>query len=327
MKKLLILLLVYSPATQAQISTAKIKTSLNSFIENNAVQWAAYSNDTSSFAGSGVMEQLFNQYKAGKIKGVIPVDNGSADEDHFQNRSEKDLEKLLFGSADTMYNSEKTGIKTTTPARFSDLLKDPVYELSRIFYVRDGALRSYISRVSAKTPVTTGSGLYIGLLKTVSFGVNKKYNAAPAANDKQVRLGEIDKTFYSDSIGWNEQLKEVYGRNLIETLWPSVVSGKASLYTNPGNQKITASQLRTGNYPGADKIHVPVYDSLGNLSPGAKVMTAEISASSFDKILIREDIYYDETKDIFIGKINEILLFRQAFGTDEVSKPAFRLVF
>ena len=326
MKKLLHLLLLYSSVSTAQNGSVIAKTALNRFVENSSVQWAAYSNDTSSFAGTGITELLFKQYAGGKIRGIIPVENGHADEDHFINRSENELLQFLFPT-DTVYDGDQKTVKKATPLQLTELMKNPVYDLYTIFYVQNGIPRSYISRVSPKAGITTTSGLYLGLLEAVSFGVSKNYHAVQGAKDKMLYLGEIDKTFYPDSLTKHERLKETFGRNLIETIWPYVLSGKINLFSVPDNQKITTVQLATGDYPGAEKIHVPVFDSLGNPEKGSGYSYTQISPSSFDKVVVTEKIYYDETKDIFTGKIKDMVLFKPDYEHDRVSTATFRLVF
>ena len=325
MKKLLLPLLLYSSVSPAQNGSVIAKTALNRFIENSSVQWAAYSNDTSSFAGTGITELLFKQYAAGKIKGIIPVENGHSDEDHFINRSENELLQFLF-PPDIVYNGDKRTVKKAAASQLTELMKSPVYDLYTIFYVQDGIPHSYISRVSPKAGITTASGLYLGLLEAVSFSVNKNYKAVQGLKDKMLYLGEIDKTFYPDSLTKHERLKETFGRNLIETLWLYVRLGKINLFSVPDNQKITAVQLAKGDYPGAEKIQVPVYDSLGT-PKGLEYSYAEIDAGSFDKVVLTEKIYYDETKDIFLSKIKEMVLFKPDYEHDRVSTATFRLQF
>lgn len=287
--------------------------------------WAAYANDTASFTGTGFTEKLFVAYERGKIRGIIPLENGTAGEDRLLYRNAKELEHLLAPGADTLYTGEAMEIQTKT-AKLSERFANAVFELYRILYIRNGILRSYITRISPKTTLVTSNGIALGLLESVSFAVNKKYRAKLRSAGKMNYLGKITSTFVADSIPAQQRLKETFGRNIIETLWPHVISGKISVYAGTGKEKITPAQLSAGNYPGAELIQVPVYDSTGDLI-GNRSMYYELNAGSFDKISITEEIYYDVKRNIVLSKIPELLLYKKLFGPNSVDMQPIRLVF
>ncbi len=320
-----IFLFVAPQALFAQAPARGNKTDFNNFIEKSSVEWAVYANDTASFRGSGFTEKLLELYELGKIRGIVPLENGAAGEDHLMYRNSTELAQLLTPAPDTFYNGESIEIKNRTK-KLSELLANPVFELYRIFYIQNGLLRSYITRISPKTPVVTSSGIALGLLEPVSFAANKNYQPKTRTAEKMMYLGKISRIISPDSIPEYDRLKETYGRNMIETLWSNVMSGNISVYVGAGKEKIAPDQLISGKYPGGEMIDVPVYDNMGNQS-GTRTMYNELSPASFNKVNIIEELYYDRSRNIITSKIAEVLLYRKEYDSNSPTMQPIRLVF
>lgn len=328
-KTLLLFLIIYSNNSAAQIENAPGKTVLNSFVEKTSVEWAAYANDTSTLPAFAA--ELLSKFVAGKIKGMVPAEQGTAAENKPKWLTPKDLEKLLVPADSVIIHDEngvdRVAVMNHDPAKeLLTAFQKSVTEFYQTLYIENGKLRSYISRVSPKTEVYTSTGLYLGRRESVSFCMNTKYNAVAGKNDQLVSLGKFTKTIYADSLSSYDMLKVLYGKNLIATLWSGIFAGKIAVFLPDGKDRITPAQLSAGEYGGADKVNIPVYDSLGNLS-GSQFISSELNTRSFERADITEELWYDATRNIVICRIPELMLYKKDYAISEGLVPAFRLVF
>ncbi len=325
-KTLLLFLIVYSNRAAAQIAMITGKSSLNNFIEKTSVEWAAYSNDTATLPA--FTAQLLGKFITGKIKGMVPAEQGTTAENNPKWLTPKELENILVPATDSMYGDNQIKQVRRDPATdLPKVFERPVTEFYQILYIENGKLRSYISRVSPKTEVYTSTGLYLGRRESVSFCMNTKYNAVAGKNDRLLSLGKFTKTIYADSLSSYDMLKVLYSKNLIATLWSGIFANQISVFLPNGKDRIIPTKLLSGDYPGADQINVPVYDSTGN-PVGNRVIKSELNMQSFVRADITEELWYDETRNIVIYRIPELMLFKKTYtSSGEELVPAFRLVF
>ena len=329
-KTLLLFFIIYADHSGAQVANLPGKTTLNSFIEKPTVEWAAYANDTATLPAFST--ELLTKFLAGKIKGMALAEQGTAAESKPKYLTPKELENILL-PADTVLVHDTDGVERVevmvhdAKTELPEIFRKSVVEFYQTLYVENGKLKSYISRISPKTEVYTSSGLYLGRREPVSFCLNTKYNAVAGKNDKLVSLGKFTKSIYADSLSSYDMVKVLYGKNLIAALWSAVFAGKISVYLPNEKDRITAAQLISGDYPGAENISVPVYDSLGNLTAGTRILRPEFNTRSFERVDITEELWYDETLNIVICKIPELIMFKKRYYSTEDFVPAFRLVF
>ena len=215
----------------------------------------------------------------------------------------------------------------------NEIINDPgplgIINFYQILFVEKGKLLSYISRVSPLKNIITPSGVRLGQSEYFSTALNLYPSSQKSKKDKIIFLKTTTTTISVDSINKNDRLKETFGHNLIETLWPYIVSKKISLFNVASNQPTTLNQINNNNQLNLETVSVPVYDSLGNLF-GSKLISEEITANSFDKISISQQWYYNDTKNIVYCIIPEAYLFlkktrKKTSGED--LKPSLKINF
>lgn len=104
------------------------------------------------------------------------------------------------------------------------------------------------------------------------------------------------------------QVKQLYEKNLIKTLWTLIRNKKLEMLSPTTNKKLTMDELNDILNTG-DKIPVPFYDSTGTITSKGYFYPEEISPTVFKEIQINQQWYYNETKNIVFCRIPEVILF------------------
>jgi hypothetical protein len=325
MKYLLVVFLFLSSHAFAQ-DYEIIETPFNKFVKLPSVVWAAYANDTLLTTLPDLRVLLIKQMQADKIKTATSMQAGSKYEINIKYLTYK--YSFYDGTTDEMPLFDSIG----NPIKI--IWHPPVYEtpkgllnIAQILYVKNGRLLSTVSHVSPLIDIVNSIGLILGRSEYFATAFNSNPAIASSPKDKIIFLTQTRREIIVDSIKQEDKLKETFGRNLIQCLWPSVISNKSRMYLSGSGKKITGKEIISGKWTG-DAVSVPVYDSLGNLSE-SKTFYPEVSAKSFKKIEITQTWFYNETKNIVFNKIPEIILFaniKDSSGNTEL-KPAIKIVF
>ena len=325
MKYLLAALLFFSSHAFAQDDEIT-ETPFNKFIKQPSVVWAVYANDTLLTTLPDLRALLIKKMRSDKIKTATAVRAGSSDETGIK------YLKYQFSSYDgiideiPVFDSAGNLVKT--------IWHPPVYEtpegllnIAQIMYVKNGRLLSTVNHVSPVIDIVNSTGLILGRSEYFATAFNSNPAFVSSPKDKIIFLTQTRKLIDVDSIKQEDKLKETFGRNLIQCLWPSIISNKGRMYLSGSGKKITGKEIPAGEWTG-DAVSVPVYDSIGNISE-SKTFYSEVSARSFKKIEITQTWFYNTTKNIVFNKIPEIILFaniKDSSGKTEL-KPAIKIVF
>ncbi len=302
----------------AQRFTPVIKTPINSFIENRDITWAAYAHSIQKF-DSAFMHFLINQLKTGHLKASIPAEDGTVEE-----MAINYLPKRFIDSVLRLPEEEKSkALYLSEEKRNAGLSIDPrtsYPELHQIFYTKKGKVYAYIPSISLTKEIITTTGLHLGRGEILSVCINKKYNRK--LKKRCLLIGSSDKKFLADSIPASDILKQQFNYNIAEALWPEVLKGKIQVYGIPENTLLSPAALNSGDF-GLKQVVVPLYDEPGGLS-GKKKLNIAV-ASSFSSIILKQNIYFDKRKKVFLNKIPEAILYqRDDTNTD---KAVLRIVF
>ncbi len=328
MRGILLFLILQSPAVFAQNYYPVQKTQLNKFVEAESIEWAIYKNDSLITDKPDLRTLLINKAKAKKIKVFYSIEEGKNTENDIQYFTKKDYSLIEFDRSLQEPYSNEAGDLAMPPYKKRKLdLTDPRGEIwvSQILFVKNGLLSSTINRVSPRLNVVSAGGIYFGKAEIFSTALNKDHTNDFSKKHKIIFLKKTNTEFYVDSIKRDNKLKEMYGHNLIETLWPYMSSQKIKCYTIPENKKITIKEIQDKNLLNLATINIPIYDSIGNFSAN-KLVTAEINANMFDKISITQEWFYNETKKIVICKIPFALIsVKQSYNADPADKTLHQI--
>ena len=309
MRYLFFLLCLFSFTVNAQYTQKIVATPLNSFARKSSVAWAVYAKDTVGFYNPDLPALLISDLRNGKLKGFIPVEYGIEEERKFSPLSAKAIDSFFISP---LLDYDAQGIaKIDADTKYSEnnLAKEfaaSPMALYQILYSSDGKLFSYISRVSVTKQIITPSGINYGNAELLSFAINKNYHYS-SKEKNLVYLGQTMRTYLVDSFPKHDRLKETFGKNPTETLWPYVLSGKIAAYPVTGGERILPSDIDSAVIK--EFIYVPVYDSTGNLISTNRIVP-EADPSTFNKIMLLQKWYYDKKKNIVICKIPELTVYK-----------------
>ncbi len=329
MRLLPVIFFIIHFSSSAQTNSPTSKTNFNKFIEKPSIEWAMYHNDTLQTDSPDLRDILITKMKEKRIKIFAAEIAGNINENNISNKKTSyDLAKLDDIQTISIFDSMGNEVATN-----NTIIKDqgPVGLLNvyQILYVENGKILSYTNRVSPLKNIITPSGVFLGIAEYFSTALNKNQHTQKSKRDKIIFLKSNIITLVIDSINKNDRLKETFGHNVIETLWPYIISNKISVFNVASNHPTTINQINNRNQLNLATVSVPFYDSLGNLF-GHKLIADEIDAGSFNKISITQQWYYNDTKNIIYCHIPEAYLFlkRPAEGsaTKDI-KPVLKIIF
>jgi hypothetical protein len=325
--KLTVIFLVISNSLFAQ--PAKVSTKFDEFVKCSKIEWAAYASDTFRFDKAGFNNLLLTKLENKKIKATLPIESRTENinkakfvsyDSIFQNHFTDNYEE--FPVIDS--NGEITGHQRLVPQVDTSAFK--LTEVTQILFIQKGVLKSYIPWVTPTLPVVTSSGKYIGESFYFNTAYNRKYNRKPRRINKLLYLSQTNKNINLHQYSADNILKEMYGKNLIETLWPQVLNGKIDVFSIGNNERLTPEKLMQAN---AGTL-VPFYDSTANATIYKYEFIGEpVSPEKFTDVELVQNWYYDARKNMVFSKILEMYLFTNKPDETEPAKssPVLKLVF
>lgn len=291
---------------------SKMPTQFDKFILKNKIEWAAYISDTVRFTENNLNQILRDQFEKNGIKVSLPVTARTA------------------SSNKITYATKSTVLAALPPDVYFDELAANLVDVVEILFIKKNKLRSYVAWVNPKYSVITPGGIRLGYADYFSSCFNYKYNASPSSARKNLFLGQTKRRILIDSFPAGQQLKSLFGKNLVESLWPSVTNGKVAIFTIEKNQQLSQPEIDTSFVFEKVAIPTPVYDSTGNLSAKNLLYAQKISPDVFKEVAIVQNWYYDQKKNMLYSLIPEIILYAKSDRYDDQQmalKPALKIIF
>lgn len=329
--KLTAILLLITNIAFAQYRNQPTPTQFDKFISQPNIEWAAYNNDTIRFEKIVFNNLLLRRLAKDEIRAAMPITFGIDNMHPVLLKKKKDIDRNVLYPVNEIPIFDSNGNKMETKsAPFKiDTGKSYLTSVTQILYTENGELKSYIPWVGpSMLSLVTSSGINLGMADYFSTCFNYKYNYQPGKQNKIILLQQTKRKIRFDSVNIDYKLKELYGRNLIETLWPQILKNKYSLFAADSNKKILAAALNS-NLIYTTKIMVPVYDENG--SQTAIVAKAEpLSLNEFTAADLVQDWQYDFTNNILCNTIRSLTLYakkRTADGIAQEASPILKIVF
>ncbi|MBK6381325.1 MAG: hypothetical protein IPF72_17285 [Chitinophagaceae bacterium] len=324
MTKKLILIFLFA----SQISFAQNKpqpTQFDKFVNKPGIEWAAYASDTVNFTSAGLNNLLLKRISKSEIKASKPVESRTAETDKITYCPLDSIDQAFYGDRiDILMDSTGTQyfMKRDVPEKDSSNFKGT--EVTQILYIEKGKLKSYIPFITPTLPVNISSGKYIGERFYFTSCFNYTYNSKPRNKSKLIFLTQTKKMI-SLTTTQNDQLKEMYGQNLLESIWPYVLKNEIDVFAVEDNRKLKQEELKS-NLLFSDAKIIPIYDSI-SIATVKKflVIYDPIDPSRFTNVQLVQDWYYDHKRNKIYSNIKEMILFIKR--DDKEKAPVLRLVF
>ncbi len=307
--KLIVVLLFVCTSSFAQLKPEP--TQFDKFVNKPKIEWAAYASDTFNFKGFNTL--LLNRLYKKHIKASLPVDSRTQQANNIEYVHIDSIDKAFFNG-----ELDNNGIPKKVDTTVLSLT-----EVTQILYIEDGKLKSYIPWVTPTLPVYISSGKYIGERFYFNSSYNYKYNYKPRKRNKLIFLGQTKRMLKLDTAA--NKLKEMYGRNLLQTLWAGIQKNKATVYTIDGKQidpkAIDVNQGYTQPQP------IPIWDSTGGYNKWITTRD-ETYSGNYTHLQFVQDWYYDHKKNILLSYIREMYVHvTQNINSDKKILPVLKLVF
>jgi hypothetical protein len=326
MKLLLPVVFLFSPFVQAQMYTPILKTNLNKFILDKDIEWAIYKNDSLITGKPNLKSILIQKAISNKIKAFRYSEQGTSQENNLEYYSKADAQNLNYSQDLSQPQYREDGkYEIDKPRKLN--LTEPIGQVNvtQILYTKNGKLFSDINRVSPLFNLVTAQGLELGKAELFSTALNTKQTNFNSKTDKIIYLTTTTKDLYVDSVKKEDKLKETFGNNLIETLWPYIETNKIKIHLLPYNKQTTLKAINTNNLLNLQSINVPLYDSLGDHT-GSKNIFEHLTPNIFDKITITQVWYYNDTKNIVFCKIPSAILTVKKYPNNDFMNNTVRQI-
>ena len=320
--------LLLSNISLAQLPTQQKATQFDKFINKPKIEWATYASDTFNFNNGQLNVLLLKRFTANKIKASLPVESRTNQTNNITYKPIDSVNNIiLYQPDDYVMDAEGNTILKKNPLQKIDSATFKITETTQILYIEDGTLKSYIPFVTPTLPVFISTGKYIGERFYFTSCYNYKYNYKSRKKNKLIFLQQTSKIIRLDSVDTNNQLKELYGRNMLETLWPFVLENRFTIISMYNNKQIDPKDIDSSlgfNHP----IIVPLYDSTGTVY-AYNVLEGPFRRKKFTKATLVQNWYYDETKNIVFNKIKEMILYISKSNNAGLEEPVpvIKLVF
>ncbi len=332
MKKLTILFLFISNYSFAQPDTSLTTFKFYSFIPTQEIEWASHNYFITRFKNPVFNDILFNRYAKQEIKGCSPVwiEPGREMNIYYCGKGYVDS-FYMYDHGDPIIDSNgnisefpKQEPKIIHPADLDST------EIDDILYIKNGELKSTVTWVTPLMPVTTSAGVYLGESVYFSTCFNLNIDYKPAKKNTILFLAQTSRNIRLDSFDLNMRaLKELYGRNIIKSLWPYIMKNKFDVFSVDKNKKISASELNRGLLNSISIKETP-YDSIIGIPPYEYPNSLPLTADDFLMAALKQDWYYDRTANIVFNKIREMWLYTKkidGYKEDDKPSPILKIVF
>ncbi len=316
--KLIVIFLLLCNSSFAQVKPQP--TQFDKFVNNPKIEWAAYASDTFNFTGFNSL--LLNRLYKKQIKASFPVESRTPPANKIEYALIDSIDKVFFYEEDD-YAMDSSGnvIRLNKPRKKIDTARFKITEITQVLYIEDGKLKSYIPWVTPTVPTYISTGSYIGERFYFNTAFNYQYNYKPRKRNKTIFLGQTKKMVKLDAAA--DKLKEMYGRNLLETLWPQLLQNGTEFYAVDSNKKINPQEIDiTTGYK--QPLLVPHYDSAGTIYKYS-VIYQTIAPAKFTAVQLVQDWYYDHKKNMVFSCIREMYVYLKE--ADKNASPVFKLVF
>ncbi len=290
-----------------------------------------YNMDSIHFQPTNLSELLRTRFEKGEIKASLPITIAS----DLQNKplfySKDELDGRMFNPHPMLFDSVGNSMpapKNIVPVNLFDSFSYNAVDIFQLFYIEKGVLKSYVPFVSPKMSVTTSSGIFLGCSNYFSTGFNYSAHYKPRQSSKVIFISQTKKMILQDSMYWSGKLKELYGRNLIRTLWPYIMNKKLDIISPGSNSKLAIEDI-IKDIALNDPARNPSYDEM-LLMNIINPYTEKLTQSYITSLEVVQDWYYDQTKNIVFNKVRELHVIMRPWKTgDEGKAPAavFKILF
>ena len=325
-KKLILIFLFTNQILFAQNKTQP--TQFDKFVNKPTIEWAIYASDTINFTSANLNILLLKRLSKSEIKASMPVESRTDGADKITYSPLDSIDQAFYGDRINIL-MDSTGteyfVKRDVPEK--DSSNFTLTEVIQILYVEKGILKSYIPFITPTLPVLTSSGQFIGERFYFTSCFNYIYNSNPRKKNNLQFLRQTKKRSSLSVKEPTDRLKEMYGRNLLETLWPYVLEGKIDAFYPDSSRKLMPDELNV-NLAYNEPLLMPIYDDAGNIVRFTTI-TDPIDTKKFTDVQLLQDWYYDHKRNIVYSNIKEVVLYLSKFNKKEVeeSVPVLRLVF
>ncbi len=298
---------------------ASAQSFVTKFVENKNIQWAAYITDTAHFSNPNLSLLLRNRLEKDEIKVFLPFFTGL-------NMAGLKKSGITYITKDSLFDAghhnsiplydedgeliETPAAKRTdlfSPQKFDSRTNDMI-EFDQTIYVESGKLKNLIAAVSPKYSVVTPQGTYLGFSNIFTTGLNTERTIRKAIRKKAIATGTTNTVYSLKNDARLAMLKQLYGQNLLEVLWPHLWENGYEVISIDSARKISKEELKATLFGTAESVYVPVYDTEGNVS-SRLVYGPEIDAAYFSSIGITQEWFYSKEKNILFCNIPSLTLF------------------
>ena len=305
-------------------------------IEKSSVSWALDATDTLRFSTLNLSLLLRQQLNNEKIKVAI-TEPGTISVPGIRFVKKNDIIKMIAPNRATQTmdadgNSTGKMIKAEEPllsSKYFDEQTADLLEVAQVLYIKSGKLQSYNSWVSPKYAVTTSWGERLGTANAFSTSFQKCRSFSKRLRKQSASLGTHRISLNLDSSSNLKMLKQLYGQNLAQALWPHLGKKFYQMQLPGSNIRLTVSKLNQTLIE-ENPLPIPVYDEDGKVT-GQRVILQEsqpLDLTKISRIDVQQDWFYHTGKNKVYSIVKELLFYavRSKSGVPQnAASPVLRI--
>ncbi len=303
------------------------------FVESRKIQFATQLPDTFHFGDPNLSLLIRQRLSRENIKAVLPTEEKTGNKIKYA-RPEEIRARIAPNKEvkviDEDGNVTATVVESEDPlfaARYFDEQTRDMVEIPQVIYIESGKLRSYIPYFSTKYAVSTSWGQKLGISNAFNTGYNKNRKLSSRVKRRSKLLAGTKTLVRLDTVQSQNLLKQLYGQNLLQALWPHFHKKQFEIYRMDSMIKIPFEKLNMGL---VSQINVPVYSEDGTLEGSTKfpVETLPLLPAAVGEMQVVQNWFYNERKNILFSNITELLLFPASNFSQSVpqGKPVLKIL-
>jgi hypothetical protein len=284
------------------------------FVEKPSVTWAADISDTFHFSNPNLSLLLRERLNKAEIKaGIIESEAGASVKK--ETALEAILDRVAPNRVKQIINADGNIISIIKEAEnpllssfYFDRQTSDMVEMKQVLYVQSGKLKTYIPFVSPKYSVYTSWGQKLGIANAFSTAFTTKRSFSKQVRKKAISLGSSVTKINLEQPAPINMLKQLYGQNLLQALWPGLKKNYYSVYRTDSSIQISFSKINESLINPA-LLTMPLFETSENT--GRQTINLELpmlTPASFSSIELVQDWYYHTKSNRVYSSITQLTL-------------------
>jgi len=305
------------------------------FVEKSSIKWAAYANDTFRFTELNLNLFLRDQLVNNKIEArLTDYDHNTQIKvtvDSVKERISPNKILKVIDNTGNVVNEMVAAQNQLYDDRYFNPFTNNLVDIQQVIFVEDGRLRSHIAWVSPMYFVVTSMGMELGISNAFQTAFNSNPTIKKKWKKKALYLGKSSKKYMLNLLtAGTPLLKPMYGKNLLEAIWP-YLGKKDMLLQDPSSLTMLSIKDISMFLLDSSVVEVPVYNEKGAIIEYKKTDLKDIPIplTNVPFVMLEQEWFYISSQNKIYSNILSIECWSNKTHqgkVDELPAPFLKII-